>query len=194
MSNEKKRGSWIELSEDIKYDNPWIKVTEHQVINPRGGKGIYGQVHFKNLAIGIIPIDENWNTWIVGQDRFPFDGKFTWEIIEGGGPLDHLALDSAKRELREEAGLIASTWTEIQRMDLSNSTTTERAIIYLAQGLKEVEKDPDDTEDLVIKKISFDSLLEMVLSGEIVDSLSVAAALKLDYLRKNKPEQVGLKK
>lgn len=194
MSNEKKRGSWIELSEDIKYDNPWIKVTEHQVINPRGGKGIYGQVHFKNLAIGIIPIDENWNTWIVGQDRFPFDGKFTWEIIEGGGPLDHLALDSAKRELREEAGLIASTWTEIQRMDLSNSATTERAIIYLAQGLKEVEKDPDDTEDLVIKKISFDSLLEMVLSGEIVDSLSVAAALKLDYLRKNKPEQVGLKK
>lgn len=194
MSNEKKRGSWIELSEDIKYDNPWIKVTEHQVINPRGGKGIYGQVHFKNLAIGIIPIDENWNTWIVGQARFPFDGKFTWEIIEGGGPLDHLALDSAKRELREEAGLIASTWTEIQRMDLSNSTTTERAIIYLAQGLKEVEKDPDDTEDLVIKKISFDSLLEMVLSGEIVDSLSVAAALKLDYLRKNKPEQVGLKK
>ena len=194
MSNEKKRGSWIELSEDIKYDNPWIKVTEHQVINPRGGKGIYGQVHFKNLAIGIIPIDENWNTWIVGQDRFPFDGKFTWEIIEGGGPLDHLALDSAKRELREEAGLIASTWTEIQRMDLSNSATTERAIIYLAQGLKEVEKDPDDTEDLVIKKISFDSLLEMVLSGEILDSLSVAAALKLDYLRKNKPEQVGLKK
>ncbi len=180
-----KKGSWTELNKEVKYSNPWIEVSESKVLNPNGGDGIYGVVHFKNLAIGIIPIDKEGNTWIVGQDRFPFDGKFTWEIIEGGGPLEIDPITSAKRELLEEAGLKAKDWKLIQEMDLSNSATTEKALIYLAEGLSFHETNPDDTEDLKLEKISFEELYQRVIRGEIVDSLSVVGVLRLKDMLNN---------
>jgi 8-oxo-dGTP pyrophosphatase MutT (NUDIX family) len=175
--------NWQTLSEKEVYDNPWIRVTEAQVLNPNGGKGIYGVVDFKNLAIGVIPISESGETWIVGQSRYPFQGKFTWEIIEGGGPLKVDPILSAKRELQEEAGLTAARWALIQEMELSNSATTERALIYTAEVLEEVESSPDETELLTLKKIKLSTLLEMVLNGEIQDSLSVTGVLRLYYER-----------
>lgn len=181
----RKRGSWTELHTELKYENPWIRVSESQVLNPNGGKGIYGVIHFKNLAIGVIPLDDEGNTWIVGQERFPFDGKFTWEIIEGGGPLDIDPIESGKRELLEEAGLKAEKWELIQEMDLSNSATTERALIYVAKGLSFHQKDWDETEKLEIKKIPFKELYQMVLNGEVVDSLSVAGVLRLQLMLQN---------
>ncbi len=182
---EIQKGDWLELGKEVKYDNPWIKVTESKVLNPNGGEGIYGVVHFKNLAIGVIPIDEQGNTWIVGQHRFPFDGKFTWEIIEGGGPLEEEPLESAKRELLEEAGIKANSWQLIQEMELSNSATTEKAMIYVAKDLSFFDKQPDETEKLVIKKITFKQLYRMVLTGEIVDSLTVAGVLRLKIMFDN---------
>lgn len=179
---EKKRGSWTELNRTEIYENPWISVSESQVLNPNGGEGIYGVVHFKNLAIGVIPLDEDDNTWMVGQERFPFDGKFTWEIIEGGGPLDEDPKASARRELLEEAGIRCDDLELIQEMELSNSATTERALIYVARGLTFHDAQPDDTEDLTIRKIPFEELYQMVLKGEVTDSLSVAGVLKLKLL------------
>lgn len=176
------RGKWQELSEDLIYDNPWIRVSESQVVNPNGGRGIYGVVHFKNLAIGIIPLDEDWNTWIVGQERFPFGGKYTWEIIEGGGPLERDPLESAKMELAEEAGLGARKWDLIQELDLSNSATTERSLLYVARDLYPAKAEADHTELLELKKVPFNELYRMVCDGEIVDSLSVTATLKLKLL------------
>ncbi len=179
MKGGKKIGSWTELNRRLIYQNPWIEVTESQVLNPNGGEGIYGVVHFKNLAIGVIPLDEDNNTWIVGQDRFPFEGKFTWEIIEGGGPLNEDPLASAQRELLEEAGLKAANWELLQEMDLSNSATTEKALIYVASGISFHESNPEETEKLEVKKIPFDELYQMVLKGEVTDSLSVAGVLRL---------------
>lgn len=171
--------NWKTLSVTTAYNNAWIEVTHREVVNPNGGKGIYGVVHFKNLAIGIIPISKDGFTWIVGQHRYPFNGKFTWEIIEGGGPLEIDPLESAKRELLEEAGLIATKWTLIQEMELSNSATDEQALIYIAQDLSLGEAQPEETELLTLKKIPIRTLCNMVLSGEIKDSLSVAGVLKL---------------
>src|SRR5690606_12738410 len=127
--------------------NKWINLTEYDVINPRGGHGIYGKIHFKNLAIGILALDENRNTWLVGQYRFAPD-QFSWEIPEGGGPLGIDPLESAKRELLEETGLSAKKWQEVQRMHLSNSVSDEFAIIYLAQDLEQGEAQPEETEEL----------------------------------------------
>jgi hypothetical protein len=61
---------WVVNGEKKEYDNPWITVTEYDVLNPSGNKGIYGKVHFKNLAVGI-RLDDAMNTWLVGQYRFP---------------------------------------------------------------------------------------------------------------------------
>lgn len=172
---------WQTLSSEEKYNNNWIKVTEHQVINPSGGTGIYGEVHFKNVAIGIVPLDENQNTWLVGQYRYPLKA-YSWEIPEGGGPLGTDPILSAKRELIEETGLTANKLTEIQRMHLSNSVSDELSIIYLAQDLTQGEAEPEETEDLQLIKVPFAKAYQMVLNGEITDSMSVAAILKVHIL------------
>jgi len=172
---------WKTLSSEEKYNNNWITVTEHQVINPSGGNGIYGEVHFKNLAIGVLPLDKEHNTWLVGQYRYPLKA-YSWEIPEGGSPLGTDPELSAKRELIEETGLIASKLTEIQRMHLSNSVSDELAIIYLAQDLQLGEAAPEETEDLQLIKVPFTKAFEMVMNGEITDSMSVAAILKVHIM------------
>lgn len=172
---------WTTLSSNPVYDNNWISVSEHQVINPSGGNGIYGVVHFKNLAIGVLPLDEQNNTWLVGQYRYPLQA-YSWEIPEGGGALDIDPLEGAKRELIEETGLVALEWTEIQRMYLSNSVSDELAVIYVARNLNQGPSSPEETEQLVLRKLPFEEAYQMVLSGAITDSMSVAAILKVKIL------------
>lgn len=176
-----KRGPWTTLREEERYRSPWIAVTQHEVLDPSGRPGIYGVIHFVNLAVGIVPLDEDLNTWIVGQYRYPTQA-YSWEIPEGGGKRDVPPLESAKRELREEAGLTATHWTEILRMDLSNSASDEHAIIYLAQGLDIHDPEPDHNEELTLRKLPFDELYMMVMRGEIVDSLTVAAIMKVKLM------------
>jgi ADP-ribose pyrophosphatase YjhB (NUDIX family) len=172
---------WQITSEKAVYDNPWINVTEFQVINPSGNTGIYGKVHFKNLAIGVLPLDDELNTYLVGQYRFPLS-QYSWEMPEGGGPEGTDPLESAKRELLEETGLKAENWTEIQRLHLSNSVSDEFSILYLARNLKQFEAEPEDTEQLVIHKVPFKTMYQMVCNGTITDAMTVAAALKVQLM------------
>jgi len=174
---------WTTLSTREVYDNKWIQIEEHQVINPAGGKGIYGKIHFKNKAIGIVALDENNNTWLVGQWRYPLK-EWSWEIPEGGGPIENDVLESAKRELKEETGLVASEWTLIQRAHLSNSVSNEEAFIFLAEDLIQFENELEETEaDLKVWKLPFDDAVKMVLDGKITDSLSVMGILKVARMK-----------
>lgn len=172
------KNPWKKLSTKRIYDNPWITVVEDQVLNPGGGKGIYGKVLFKNLAIGIVPIDENQNTWLVGQWRYSLE-EYSWEIPMGGGPVGIDKLESAKRELKEETGLIARKWTEFVKMHTSNSVTNEVGYAFLAEELTQGETEFEETEDLKIWKLPFKEAYQMVLDGKITDSLSMVAILKL---------------
>lgn len=183
MLKEEIKNPWTTLSGEVKYDNPWITVTEYQVINPAGGKGIYGKVHFKNKAIGIIPLDKDLNTWLVGQYRYTLDA-WHWEIPEGGGPMGRSPLENAKRELQEETGLTARAWTEIVHLHTSNSVTDEEGFIYLAEDIQEGANAPEETEaDLKVWKLPFKEALQMVLDGKITDSMSVMGILKLARLK-----------
>jgi ADP-ribose pyrophosphatase len=175
---------WTTLSSDTRYDNNWITVVEYQVLNPAQVPGIYGTVHFKNLAIGIVPIDKEGYTWLVGQYRYPLNA-YSWEIPEGGGKIADSPLESAKRELKEETGLEAAHWEQILEMHLSNSVTDERAIVFLATDLTEGASCPDDTEVLSIRKVSLADALQMVERAEITDAISVAAILKASLLLKD---------
>jgi len=171
-------------SEKNVYDNPWINVTEYQVINPSGNPGIYGQVHFKNTAIGIIPLDAHRNTWLVGQHRYTLS-EWSWEIPEGGGPAETNVRDSAMRELKEETGLTAKKWTQILKTHLSNSVSDEVGFIFLAEDLHEGDTDPEATEaDMIIRKLPFQEALTMVLTGEITDGLSVMGILRVARMLK----------
>ena len=67
-------------------------------------------------------------------------------------------------------------------MHLSNSVTDEYSVIYTATGLEQREAEPEDTEQLIVKKIPFDEVYNMVCNGQITDSLTVAAILKVKLL------------
>jgi 8-oxo-dGTP pyrophosphatase MutT (NUDIX family) len=172
---------WTILGQRAVYDNKWIGVTEYQVLNPSGGEGIYGKVHFKSLAIGILPLDKDLNTWLVGQYRFPLD-SYSWEIPEGGGDLLIEPEESARRELLEETGLVAHKWTWLQDLHLSNSVSDEKAILFLARDLEQREAMPEETEDLTVRKIPFAEAFEMVERGEITDAMAVAAIQKVQLM------------
>ncbi len=163
------------------YDNAWITVHEDQVINPRGGAGIYGWVHFKNKAIGIVPVDENLNTWLVGQYRYTLN-EYSWEIPMGGGPNELDPLESARRELKEETGLTAQRWQNIMRIHTSNSVTDEEGFIFLAQELTPGETEFDETEDLRVRKLPLAEALQLVLSQEITDAISISGLFRVARL------------
>jgi len=178
------KNQWTTLSGQEKYDNPWINVTEYQVINPGGKPGIYGKVHFKNKAIGIVALDEEGNTWLVGQWRYPLN-EWSWEIPEGGGPDGSEVLISAQRELKEETGLTAKKWTMIQRTHLSNSVSDEEGFIFLAEELTQGENELEDSEaDMKVWKLPFSEALQMVLDGKITDSLTVMGLLRVSKIKK----------
>lgn len=158
------------------YDNPWIGVVHHEVTRPDGGDGEYGVVRFKNRAVGVLPIADDGTTYLVGQHRFPFD-RYSWELPEGGGPLNEDPLATAQRELAEETGLIAADWLPLVSFDVSNSVTDEEAVCFLAFGLSEGQAAPEPTEKLQVRKIAFAALLAEVLDGSIRDSLTIAMAL-----------------
>lgn len=172
---------WTTLESRDVYENSWIRVQEHKVINPNGGEGVYGKVIFKNKAIGIIPLDHDLNTWLVGQYRYTLD-EYSWEIPMGGGPLHLDVLTSAKRELKEETGLIAKKWSPIMRIHTSNSVTDEEGFIFLAEDLDFGTTEFEETELLEVKKLPFSEALDMVMSGKITDSLSVVGILKVSRI------------
>lgn len=178
MPGKSHQNPWKKLSSKHIYENPWIQVIEDQVIRPNNSEGIYGRVLFKNKAIGIIPLDEANNTWLVGQYRYALN-EYSWEIPMGGGPVNNDILESAKRELKEETGLIAKKWKQIMRIHTSNSVTNEEGFVFVARDLEQGETEFDETEDLKIWKLPFEEAYQMVMNGEITDSLSIAGILKV---------------
>ena len=176
------KNPWTIKDSKAIYQNAWIDVTEYDVLNPAGKPGIYGKVHFKNIAVGVVPITPDMHTYLVGQYRFTIDA-YSWEIPEGGCPEGTDPLETAIRELKEETGLVAAKYKELMRIHLSNSVSDELAIIYLATELKQEEAEPEETEALQIKKVSLSDAFGMVADGTITDAMSVAALTKIELLQ-----------
>jgi 8-oxo-dGTP pyrophosphatase MutT (NUDIX family) len=174
---------WTRGAERVVYDNPWIRVTEYAATAPTGNPATYGLVSYKNLAIAILPLFDDGSTVLVGQSRFPLM-DYSWEIPEGGGPLDRDPLESAQRELAEETGLMAADWREILTGQLSNSVTDERAVGYLATGLRPADgaRHLDDTEALEIVRVPFREALDAAMAGHLQDLLTVAMLLKAHHM------------
>lgn len=172
----KQRGSWQQLDQRVVYDNPWISVTHENVLTPAGTAGIYGVVHFKSRAVGVVPLDADGYVWLVKQFRYTLN-QYSIEIPEGGSPLAEDMLETARRELREETGLSASRWTHLLDLHTSNSVTDESGAIYLAQGLTQGDMNLEVTEDIEVLRVPLAEAIEWIFAGKITDSLSVMGLL-----------------
>jgi len=174
---------WLTHSSRIAYENPWILVRHEEVTQPDGQPGFYGVVHFKTQAVGILPIDSEGYTYLVGQYRYSLK-SYSWEIPEGGSPEGETTLETAKRELLEEVGLEARQWQLLGRTHLSNSVTDEEGVYYLAEELVVREAQPEATELLEIRRVPFSEAHRMVVEGEITDSLSVITILRYAQMKR----------
>jgi 8-oxo-dGTP pyrophosphatase MutT (NUDIX family) len=181
MMPDETNNPWLTVSSKRVYDNPWITLREDQVVRPDGQPGIYGVVHYKNIAVGVLAIEDD-HVCLVGQYRYPLQ-RYSWEIPEGGCPEGEEPLRAAQRELREETGLEAEHWQTLGEAYLSNSVADEYAVWFLATGLVPGEGRPEGTERLSMRRVPLREALTMALDGEITDALSSLAlmsyALKL---------------
>jgi 8-oxo-dGTP pyrophosphatase MutT (NUDIX family) len=180
---EKEINPWKTINQQTAYENAWIRVEHHEVLNPAGKPGIYGKVHFKNTAISVVPIDSEGFTYLVGQYRYTLN-EYSWEVPEGGCSIEsgESTLDAAKRELLEETGLVASEWTQLGEVYLSNSVSDEKAVMYVAQNLSQHQACPEETEQLKIRRLPLKKAIEMAQNGTITDALSVLTLLKIPAL------------
>ena len=169
---------WKTLGIKSIYENPWLRLEEHDVINPAGGKNLYGKICFLNQAVGVIPLDEAGNTWLVGQYRYTLD-DYSWEIPEGGSPLGEDPIETARRELREETGLLAQDIQLLLNLHTSNSVTDEEGFIYLAKGLELGETEHEDTEDITVRKLPLEEAINMAIKGEKTRAILLAGLYRL---------------
>jgi 8-oxo-dGTP pyrophosphatase MutT (NUDIX family) len=168
-------GPWTRLSGRDTYDNPWIRVREDQVLRPDGRPGIYGVVHFKNIAVAVVALDAQGQVILVGQHRYPFD-RYFWEVPEGGCPEGkEEPIDAAKRELREETGYSAARWDYLGSLALSNACSDEIGHLYLARDLAPGAQQLDGNEQIAVKHVPFAEAWRMAMEGELTESLTVAS-------------------
>ncbi|MDX6693738.1 MAG: hypothetical protein QOF02_1341 [Blastocatellia bacterium] len=181
MAFDETKNPWTTLASSEVYDNPWIRVREDKVVRPDGEQGIYGVVHYKNVAIGILAVEDD-HFYLVGQYRYPLD-KYSWEIPEGGCPEGEDLLSAAQRELAEETGLRAENWQLLGEAHLSNSVSDEYAVWFLATSLTQGEHHPEGTEQLNVRRVSSKEVLRMIATGEITDALSLLAIMNYQLAR-----------
>ena len=182
MTFDESINPWRTLSSRAVYENNWIGVREDSVLRPDGEEGIYGVVHYKHLAVGVLAIEDDW-VYLVGQYRYTLN-QYSWEIPEGGCAEGEDPLRAAQRELEEETGLHAEKWERLGRAYLSNSVSDELAVWFLASGLTEGERRPEGTEQLNVRRVAFQEAVQMALAGDITDALSLLAIFQFEMARR----------
>ena len=175
-------GPWVRRSRRVAYENAWITVWDDAVVRPDGGPGVYGVIHYANLAAGVVVLDEHDRVLLVGQHRYPLDA-WSWEIPEGGVAPAEAPLDGIRRELREETGVDAAEWIELARFHLSNSVSDEAGILYLATIITHGPAEPEPTEEIESRWVPFDEALAMTLDGRITDAMSIIGLQRVALAR-----------
>jgi ADP-ribose pyrophosphatase len=165
------------VSSTTAYENAWIRVEHQEVIRPDGNPGIYGIVRFANHAVAILPIEDNGDVWLVGQWRRPL-GAWSWEIPEGGVPYGEELEVGARRELEEEAGLIAGAMMKVLDFATSNCVCDELGTSFIAYNLTKGTCAPDPTEVLSLRRVHFTQLLVEIDEGKICDGPTLVTVLR----------------
>ena len=165
-------GPWLRRSRRVAYENPWITIWHDEVDRPDGSPGLYGVVHFANLAAGVVVLDGDDRVLLVGQHRYTLDA-YSWEIPEGGVAEGEAPIEGARRELRQETGVEADDWRELVRFHLSNSVSDEAGVVFAARATGHGDAEPEPSEDLAVRWMAFDEALAMITDGRITDSITI---------------------
>lgn len=158
------------------YKNPWLTLREDKVIRPGGSEGIFGIIEMVPGS-SVLPLDNDGNVYLVSEYKYGIE-KDSLETISGALNENELPIDAAKRELKEELGLVASKWRELGYVDPFTTTVQSQNHLFLAEGITQGDSNPDEGEELKLVKVKFDEAVKMVLNGKITHSASCVLILK----------------
>jgi 8-oxo-dGTP pyrophosphatase MutT (NUDIX family) len=169
-------GPYTVLSSRMQYENPWMRVREDRVIRPGGSEGLFGVVEMVGGS-SVLAVDDNDDVYLVREYKYAV-GRDSLEVVSGAIDAGETPLAAAKRELREEAGLIASEWRELGTVDPFTTAIRCTNHLFLAQALSPTPADPDDGEEISLVRVPLEEALQMVLAGEITHASSCILILR----------------
>lgn len=173
---ERKNGPFVIKSSVEKYKNPWITVTEDQVIRPDGKPGIFGVVRMK-AGVSVLPMDEDGYVYMTEEFHYAVGNKCI-EAVSGGIDSNEDPMEAAKRELKEELGIEAQEWIDLGEVNPFTTVVESPVEIFLARKLKFGKDDQEATENIKLVKIKFEEVVKMVMEGDITHGSSCVLILK----------------
>ena len=180
----KKRGPWLIKKSTVKYKNSWITVREDQVIRSDGKKGLYGVV-LKADGAQTLPLDKDGYVYLVRPFCYGL-GEWTLEVPGGAVNSGEKPLSAARRELREETGIIAGKWTSLGRVHGFTDIMNSAGHIFLAEGLSFVERHLDlEEQGMKLVRVKFEKAFQMVIEGTVTHAQSCVVILKAHHYLNN---------
>jgi ADP-ribose pyrophosphatase len=173
--------AWKRLTTRPVYQNKWISLREDLVQLPNGRTTIYGVVTCSE-CVGVLPFLDPQTVVMIKQYRYITQGV-TWEMPTGGMHAGESIEQAAQRELAEEIGYRAGRLTWVSTLQTSKSVVDETAHLFLGEDLVELQLPPDETEFIAVRPLPFAEVLQMVLRGDITDSMTIIAVLHAARLR-----------
>jgi len=178
------RGPYKVKSSLTVYENPWIKVREDKVINISGNDGIFGVIEMK-AGSTVLAVNNLLEVYLVKEYKYGIE-RDSIELMSGGLDEDETPLEAAKRELKEEIGLVAKEWIDLGVVDPFTTVVQSPNYMFLAINIEEGKSSPDEDEKIKIIKVNFFKAVEMVMRSEITHSASCVCILKgYNYLKEN---------
>lgn len=171
------------ISENTVYKGRFFEVKEQKIVLPNNKKKVYEIVE-RLPTVNIFPLvgKHKLEVYLISEYRSMLKRRILGAVA-GHVEKNETTLTAAKRELKEEAGIVAYQWEEIARFRKSNSVIKEMSHIFVARDLEVFSKSPEEGEDIVLVKLPFKEALAKVINGEINDSATVIGMLTLERLR-----------
>lgn len=176
------KGKWKIVPKRTIYSSKFFEVKEQEITLPSSKKKIYDFVERKSTSV-IFPVTENFDLYLISEFRTLF-GRRMLEAIAGHIDGNETPISTAKRELKEEAGIAGNVWKELLKIDSSGSVVKSTVHLFLVKDLIFKKANPTEEEDIKLVKIPLSAAVEKVQNGEITIMSTIVGILFLDRMKR----------
>lgn len=157
------------------YRNPWLAVEAHEILHPNGEPGEHVVIVIPKACA--VVVEDGADLLFTRQPRFGARRSVV-EIVKGGSDGRETPIECARRELREELGITASSWRELGDLYEIPSIVSEPLALFLASDVQLGESDQERQESIELVRLPMRTALHYALDGAFDDAVTVAALFR----------------